>query len=59
MNGWTRFRLLIRPAGSPDVLLLELVANGASLSGGEVFERRDGRTVRVLPVSSDEVEVLD
>jgi hypothetical protein len=25
----------------PDVLLFELAANGASLTGGEVFERRD------------------
>jgi hypothetical protein len=46
----------------PNVLLLELAANGTSLTGGEVFERRDGRTALVLPVSSvtaDEVEVLD
>jgi hypothetical protein len=43
----------------PDVLLLELAANRTSLTSGEAFERRDGRTVLVLPVSADEVEVLD
>jgi hypothetical protein len=31
--------------GAADVLLLELAANGTSRTGGEVIERRDGRTV--------------
>jgi hypothetical protein len=34
----------------PDILLLELYANGVELPAGEVFRRRDGRAVRVLPV---------
>ena len=32
----------------PDVVLLELVANGTPLNGGAVMHRRDGRSVRVV-----------
>jgi hypothetical protein len=52
-------------AGAVDGVLRSAAAravNGTSLTGGEVFECRHGRTVLVLPVSSvtaDEVEVLD
>jgi hypothetical protein len=32
----------------PDVLLLELLANGASLTGGMLLPRPDGRSVLVV-----------
>jgi hypothetical protein len=41
----------------PDLFLLELLANGVTLQAGELFRRRDGRTVRVLPVA--DVTALD
>jgi hypothetical protein len=35
----------------PDLLIIEMYANGVELPAGEMFRRRDGRTVRVLPVA--------